>query len=282
MDFKYSLAKKGKVVCDNCGKKTAVQYVENETGNFVPGAMRCDRESNCGYHKKPDSNPVLVVSKDKIIEKKKTSFISIRTLDDIFSVQENDYLTQFLLTKFSEKEVLRVVRDYFISSINRKTVFWQIDELERVRTGKIMTYNSSNGKRVKNQEGKAAINWIHTHLKIDPFNLDQCLFGLHLVKEQKNKTIGLVESEKTAVVMSLFLPNFIWLATGGFLGFKYDRLVPIKHCKIIAFPDKGKFPEWQQKANELNGFGFSIVVNDFIEKSDNPPETDLADLYLNK
>jgi len=45
--FKYSLAKRGKIICVNCGKKTAVPYIENESGNVVSGAMRCDREQNC-------------------------------------------------------------------------------------------------------------------------------------------------------------------------------------------------------------------------------------------
>jgi hypothetical protein len=43
----------------------------------------------------------------------------------------------------------------------------------------------------------------------------QCLFGLHRITEDyQKKTIAIVESEKTAIVMSILLPHYIWLATG--------------------------------------------------------------------
>ena len=69
------------------------------------------------------------------------------------------------------------------------TVFWQIDTNNKVRTGKLIKYNPSNGKRIKNNT-----NWVHSVLKISNFNLKQCLFGEHLLNQFPNKTIGIVES----------------------------------------------------------------------------------------
>ena len=54
-----------------------------------------------------------------------------------------------------------------------------------------------------------------------------------LIKETEGNVIGLVESEKTAVLMSLFKPQYTWLATGGKSGLKHDFLKPIKEYKII-------------------------------------------------
>lgn len=43
-----------KHICPNCGKLRFVRYIDTETGQYLPGEFgRCDRESNCNYHKKP-------------------------------------------------------------------------------------------------------------------------------------------------------------------------------------------------------------------------------------
>jgi len=43
-----------KHICPNCGKLRFVRYIDTDTGQYLPGEFgRCDRESNCNYHKKP-------------------------------------------------------------------------------------------------------------------------------------------------------------------------------------------------------------------------------------
>ena len=43
-----------KHVCPECGKGRFVWYIDTETGEYLPGDFgRCDRESNCNYHKRP-------------------------------------------------------------------------------------------------------------------------------------------------------------------------------------------------------------------------------------
>jgi hypothetical protein len=146
-----------------------------------------------------------------------------------------------------------------------------------------MLFNPETGKRVKNQNGKGFINSVRSTLKLNNFNLCQCLFGLHLINETDQKTIALVEAEKTAIIMSLFKPQYTWIATGSKSGLKYEFLKPIKDFKIIAFPDKSEYSEWLNKANELNGFGFKILVNDWLElQSKYVTGTDLADVYINE
>lgn len=275
--FKYSLAKRGKIICDNCGRKTAVSYIENETGNIISGAMKCDRSEKCGYHKKPESNDVIFVPKHEIV-KKETDYIHLKVLEKHFLNENDCNLITFLKTRFDNTQIKKARFDYILSCINSNTIFWQIDQLERVRSGKIMEYNPTTGKRVKDENGKAHINWIHKQ----PYNLSQCLFGLHLTKDDKNKTIAIVESEKSAVIMSIFVPEFLWLATGSKSGFKIEYLTPIKFRKIIAFPDKGCFKEWFDKALEMNNFGYNINVSDLIENEDCESGLDITDLYLNE
>jgi len=273
--FKYSLAKRGKIICDGCGKKTAVQYIETESGNSIIGAMRCDREEKCGYHKKPETNDVIFIPKREVIEKK-TDYIHLSVLEKYFLYDNDCNLIQFLKGIFNEKQLNTARFNYLLSCVNDNTIFWQIDQLERVRSGKIMEYNPSTGKRIKDENGKAHINWMHKQ----PYNLKQCLFGLHLTKEDKIKTIAIVESEKTAVIMSMFVPDFLWLATGSKNGFKIEYISLIKLHKIIAFPDKGCYKDWFDKALEMNNFGYNITVSDLIENTECEDGLDIADLYL--
>lgn len=47
------------------------------------------------------------------------------------------------------------------------------------------------------------------------WQLSQCLFGEHLLALYQGKPVGLVESEKTAVIAAGLMPKYMWLATGG-------------------------------------------------------------------
>ena len=141
-----------------------------------------------------------------------------------------------------------------------------------------MLYDRSIGKRIK--EPYNHINWLHSALKVPDFNLCQCLFGLHRINEDYQKTIAIVESEKTAIVMSIFLPDFIWLATGSKVNFKFELLKPIKKRNIIAFPDKGEYNNWLSRANELKSLSFKIAVSNILEQTDFENGFDLADYYF--
>lgn len=45
-----------------------------------------------------------------------------------------------------------------------------------------------------------------------------------------------VESEKTAIICSAMMPQYLWLATGGKSGLTSERLSSLKGRKIIVFP----------------------------------------------
>jgi hypothetical protein len=193
-----------------------------------------------------------------------------------------DNLTEFLYSKFDRVEVGKAKQNYLITGVNqfwnRATIFWQIDDKGLIHGGKVMLYLKSTGKRKKQPYNH--INWVHKALKNESFNLCQCLFGLHRINEDNQKTIGIVESEKTAIVMSIFIPDFIWLATGSKQNLKLELLKPIKNRNILLFPDKGEFENWNKKANELNLLGFKIRVNDVIEQTEFDNGFDLADYYF--
>ena len=80
--------------------------------------------------------------------------------------------------------------------------------------------------------------------------------------------------------MSIFLPDYIWIATGSKQNLKLELLKPIKKRNIVLFPDKGEYLNWLKKANELNTIGFKIAVSELIEQTDFENGFDLADYYL--
>lgn len=286
--YKYSLdTGSKKFICPKCENKTFVKFIENESQSYLSdGLGRCDRESSCGYYSVPNGD-IVSLSYKRTVAPVVASFHGLELVEKSFLVNSQNNFIQFLNSIFSEKEVKEAVLKYFICSSKRwngASVFWQIDNYERVHAGKILAYNQETGKRSKSNDGKALIDWVHSILKrkgiVIEFNLNQCLFGLHLIKDTEVQVIGLVESEKTAVIMSIFKPDYVWMATGSKSGFKYEFLKPIQQYKIIAFPDKSEYNDWLIKAKQLNGFSFDIVVNDWLEQSNYKDGTDLADVLL--
>ena len=87
------------------------------------------------------------------------------------------------------------------------------------RAPKIIPYNPETGHRIKDDHFPPVM-WMHTNLKaahlLPPeWRLTQCLFGEHLLQDRINANVALVESENTAVICFLLLPEYIWLATEG-------------------------------------------------------------------
>lgn len=283
IQFKYTLDKSSKkFVCPRCNKKSFVKYIETESNNYLSDKFgRCDHESSCQYFLTPDKEETIFKIVD--IPKPETSYHSLELVNQSMSNLKKNNFIQFLKTLFTEIQVQEVINKYFIGTSkywNGATIFWQIDNLDRVHHGKIMLFNPETGKRTKDKDGKGYINSVRSVLRLQDFNLSQCLFGLHLISETRQNTIAVVESEKTAVLMSIFKPEYIWLSTGSKSGLKYEFLKPIKNFKIVAFPDKSEFSDWNNKAIELNRFGFKISVSGFLEKSNYPDGTDLADVFL--
>lgn len=282
-----------KIKCPSCGQKSFVGIIDSETGEFLNNYGRCDREVKCGYFEHPAKDGFENFnSKTKYLIKpldKKPNFHSRQLLID--SMKSSNNLLKYFEELFGEFQSENLQKKYRIGTfaeLNFGTVFWQIDEENRIRGGKIINY-FLNGKRTKN------IDWVHSYLKrtdqISEFILSQCLFGLHLTSEDKNSTIAIVESEKTACIMSVVFPDFLWLACGAKGEFKMQKLEAVKNRKIIAYPDcemqtngSTTFWEWKRKADEFNRKGFDITVSDLLEKEATAEQKkagiDIADFFM--
>ena len=63
---------------------------------------------------------------------------------------------------------------------------------------------------------------------------------------------AIVESEKTALILSLLCPDKVWLATGGKQNFKEQMLWPLLGYEVEVYPDADALADWYARAVEIN------------------------------
>lgn len=201
------------------------------------------------------------------------------------------------------QRIERMMSDYHIGHAKGgHTIFWQIDEQGSVRTGKMMKYRT-DGHRDK------AANWsfdfIHSTLSrrrdaygniidsgpyphpelYDPDRQEmrQTLFGMHLLHRYGgNSTVCIVESEKTALLMSIAYGNHVlqtWMACGGLENLTRERLAPIIRArrKIVIYPDRDGIAKWTDKANAI-GYDLLTVDTTPVTRWWLPSDGDKADI----
>jgi hypothetical protein len=281
--YKYHLDKSSKKFnCPQCSKKRFVKYIETETGHYTESQYgRCDRETSCGYSMYPNNNSILnyeYIAPEPVIP----SYIEKEILQKTLTKYEINPLISYLYKYYDKDEVNVTIDKYQVGTsnqFNNSTVFWQMDNTGNIRSGKIMAYDTTTGKRLKNKDGKPLIHWVHSVLEITKYNLKQCLFGLHLLNDNV-KQVAIVESEKTALIMSIEFPNYTWMSTGSLNGFKYEYLAPLIGRYIIAFPDKGCYNNWKETAEILNEKGFHIEISKLLENKDFKDGWDLVDVLV--
>lgn len=299
--YRYTLEKRSKKhICPHCGQKRFVRYIDSQTGEYLGFKVgRCDREISCGYHFPPKSffkeqkqqyAPIAMRTAVNSVGEKEMSLHKVDELEQTLTKYEENNFIHYMNKKFGASEVATMLNDYKIgTAVNwyNSTIFWQIDQNQKIRGGKIIKYGQS-GKRTR------YINWVHAiqikKNEIPEFNLKQCLFGLHLL-DKYEKTVAIVESEKTACVMSLLFEKYLWMATGSLNGLTLEKLNALRERKIILYPDLGKdcvtgspFDRWKQKCHTFKQLGFDIDVSDLLERKSTEFHRekgyDLADYFL--
>lgn len=131
----------------------------------------------------------------------------------------------------------------------------------------IMGYDAKTGHRIKHPFNQ--VSWVHSVKKIQDFHMKQCLFGEHLLADASSsaRTVAIVESEKTALVAAHFIPDFIWLATGGMHGcFNREAMQVLQGREVILFPDLKATEEWRRKVPMLQYVCKRASCSDLLEK----------------
>ena len=274
-----------KHICPECGRRSLVRYIDVESGEYLGTKVgRCDHENSCGYHLRPaehlkDSNSgtfkkrYFFPRKD-LIRKKPERFSIIK--EDVVSTTLGYYdrnnLYRWLSETFGNRLTSEAAKLYKLGTSKHwegACIFWQTDIRGRTRTGKIMLYDRCTGHRIK--EPVTRITWVHSLKMFENFNLQQCFFGEHLLKLNQAATVGIVESEKTAMICSMFRRDMIWLATGGVNNLNTGRCKILKGRRVIMFPDLGAEEILERKCKDIQELHMA-KVNTWLRERASPED----------
>lgn len=99
------------------------------------------------------------------------------------------------------------------------------------------------------------------------------------------KPVAVVESEKSALIASSYLPQYVWIASGGKNGcFREENLSVLKGKNVVLFPDLGATDDWSAKISVMKRMGITVKLFDYLEKNATPEQRkngfDIADFLL--
>jgi hypothetical protein len=304
--------------CPNCRhrRNTFARYIDTETGEYLANNVGiCDRAEKCGYHYPPRKflrdNPGWRPGTNTNFRKAEPKPIIELPWDYVtqsLKQYKNNNFVQFLVRMFGEEKAMELARKYRIGTSKHwpgATVFWQIDIDFHVRAGKIMLYDNATCRRVK--EPFNHITWVHSLLRnaecqmrnalplnsaIDTshsdFEIKQCFFGEHLLGLDENKTVAITESEKAAVIASLYFPDYIWIAAGALAWLTDEKCKVLEGRNVWLYPDVNGFGYWRDKARVLNvrmpstTFRTDRTLELWATDEDRKRGIDLADYWIDE
>lgn len=160
------------------------------------------------------------------------------------------------------------------------SAFPSIDTAGNIHAIKSIPYPISDHHRIKGN-GKS-MDWNKGEYVAGAY------FGTHLLPLYPGKRVALVESEKTAIVGTLFAPQYVWIAVQGMQFFKpyseatRDKCDCMRDRTIHIFPDSDGLVKWREAADYLAGIGFNVMFRDEVIGRFTPEsKTDIADVIIN-
>lgn len=253
------------------GRKYSIFVDEEQEAPRFANIKKCEAKP---IEQQPEL-PTLVLPVEMVMSRRDTS-------DDNLC----NYIRELPWTPEQQRRVEPVLEAYAVGHSSRggsegMTIFWQIDETGQVRTGKMMRYlpkwDPDYGHRDKNKSGYTN-DWIHAVLsrngRTDLYNPEEqkmrpCLFGLHLLVPNSNcEDVNIVESEKTALIMSIAhgVKKGLWMATGGLQFLNRETLQPLIDAgkNIVLHPDHDGDLKWRKKMLDYGYvYGKDYQVNNF-------------------
>lgn len=283
--YKWSLRKGGrKEICPSCGKRRFVPFVLTADGVTPAGPEygRCDREQSCGYFRYPSNNGwteyTPPASKPRI-KLKPYAFSA-----EMFAPLNDDFTDNSLYEAYKDliggERLAEAFRRYRIQTgANGECIFPQYDG-KVVRTAKAIMYGP-DGHRMKDGDGGSLpVTWLHKASGIAG-ELKQCLFGQHLLDEEKDNAVWVVESEKTAVLMSTVYDFITFVACGGSQMLKGAIDIScLEGRDVYLVPDNGQQWNWRRTAE---AHGWDMVISDGMKDGEDiwdVNERRLRDEYL--
>lgn len=206
----------------------------------------------------------------------------------LYSDLSGNTLVQYLSTLpgWNRSIALQAAKRYRIGTAKKPPfrgapIFWRFSVDGKLCPSKIMLFSAS-GDRIKSKKAFSRTAYKNA---FRPKQNPPHFYGLHLLQEQPQAPVALVESEKTAIIASLYFPTYVWIASGGASYFSANssqaskiRMQPLKDRSIIVFPDLDKGHEWKQKARFWADQGYQMHVNNFVEAHKELAGKETADL----
>lgn len=291
-DLKFETRRSVAKVCP-CGRS-------NKDGKFAPFKGFTDKGHchSCGETFFPGKEAEIKINAGpQLTQDKPISYLPFDAMFNSTASHRECSLYPYLASLFDTEIASNICNSYFIGAgQNGNTVFWYADVNGRLRQAKEMPYKqdghrdhdriirsfyNNTGEKV---EIKGAYATGKAILRSKEVNLQYCFFGeifLHWL-DNADKKVCIVESEKTAVIASVFYPEFVWLATGGKNGCKWTAsnvCNVLANRDVILYPDVGAYDLWKEKGKLLSMVaGCKVGVSDLLEKY-GKKNNDIAD-YL--
>ena len=193
---------------------------------------------------------------------------------------DSDLCHEMLTTfGFTQDQMHRAAERFHLGrSKSGKTIYWMIDDLGICHDGRIGN------------------SWVTTMLKArypdcaSYITADHCLFGLHQISEEG--PIGIVESERSAVLLSELCPELLWLAYSYGANCTVDKFEPLQNRKVTIFPraspDNAEYYAFLELADQIKRTykSIDISVSSFLDTHTTPSQKshniDLVDFLYDK
>ena len=208
-----------------------------------------------------------------------------------------DFFAPFIAAgNLTVRQMWHACQRYFLGKTKSgQPIFWMIDDM-------LTPLDAHIGSSV----------WMSSLLKtreplIASWQVTHCLFGLHLlchteitetteilsvpkalseipVCDKKSvesvrsvchkKTVCVVESEKSAVLLSELFPEYLWMATGYLANLNERLFLPLKGHHVVCYPATDPTGDtyllWLSVASEARKYGIDITVSRFLEDRATP------------
>lgn len=224
--------KKGIFKCFGCGESgDSIAFImKHEKKGFMEALQMIANIANIPFNYEREE-------RGHDIKKPSNNF---KTVDKALLVQslahyELNPFFQFISSLIGPDAALEKMMEFFVGTAKGGgTVFWLIDQFGRPRTAQKIFYKG-NGHRDKNKPPKRVFTTFQGY--------EPCFFGEHqLLKAGKDDLIAIVESEKTALIASIYLPmlngqKVYWLAASGNNGITDSKAWVLRGLNVCLVPD---------------------------------------------
>lgn len=93
------------------------------------------------------------------------------------------------------------------------------------------------------------------------------MFGEHLLPYIRDKPVAIVESEKTAILATHYLPQYLWLATGGKCScLNREAIKALRGREVMLVPDLNATDDWRKKLTLFDDSGIKATLFESLEQ----------------